>query len=60
MSSSARRARIAGTTDFTATSHGSFISSAPPIPLWEKVYKHDVRHSIMTCVIGTMEETNFG
>jgi len=34
VSSFARRARIAGTTDFTAISHGSFIVFAPFIVLW--------------------------
>lgn len=46
VSSFASRARIAGTTDFTATSHGSFIFFAPFIVLWGKVYKHDACHNI--------------
>jgi hypothetical protein len=38
VSSFASRARIAGTTDFTAISHGSFIIVAPFIVCWGKKY----------------------
>jgi hypothetical protein len=59
VSSLARRARIAGTTDFTATSHGSFNVFVPFIVFREKVYKYDARHINMTYVMETMEEYCF-
>ena len=50
---------MAGTTDFTAISQGSFISFLLRLYGGGKVFKYDACHIIMTCVIEVMEEMTF-